>query len=97
MAATAPPSRPDLYVVARLLDRLWHADGPMLKTHLQVGANVNYDVFSRYLAWLVERGFVSFEDNPNGHERVALTSAGREAYGTLVRWIHEFVHRRTDR
>src|SRR2546425_12972745 len=41
--------RPDLYVVARLLERLWREDAPMLKTRLQVAANVNYDVFSRYL------------------------------------------------
>ncbi len=96
MAYVSPPDRPDLYVVARLLDRLWRAGEPMLKTRLQVAANVNYDVFSRYLAWLVSRGFASLEDSPNGHERVALTSAGREAYGTLVRWIHEFVRGRTE-
>lgn len=68
----------------------------MLKTRLQVAANVNYDVFSRYLTWLVSRGFVDLEDSPDRHERVALTQAGREAYETLVRWIHEFVRGRTE-
>jgi predicted transcriptional regulator len=86
--------RPDLYVVARLLERLWREGTPMLKTRLQVAANVNYDVFQRYLVWLLERKLASLENAPDGHERVALTPRGADAYRKLVQWINEIVHGR---
>lgn len=92
---TAPgPDHPNLYVVARLLERLWREDGPMLKTRLQVAANVNYDVFSRYLEWMCARDLAVLENSADGHERVALTPKGREAYRKLVQWINEVVERR---
>ena len=93
MAGATHGDRPDLYVVARLLERLWRQDSPIMKTRLQVAANVNYDVFSRYLEWMVGRGLVSLENSADGHERVALTPKGRESYRTLVLWIHEIVQR----
>jgi len=90
----SPPSldRPDLYVVARLLERLWREEKPMLKTRLQVASNVNYDVFRRYLSWMSERGLVSLENSADGHERVQLTDKGGEAYRKLVQWINEVIH-----
>ncbi len=66
----------------------------MLKTHLQVAANVNYDVFARYLAWMQARGLVELQQSADGHERVVLTLRGREAYRKLVQWINEVVHGR---
>ena len=96
MAAT-PPDRPDLFVVARMLERLWREGEPMLKTRFQVAANVNYDVFSRYLAWLRARGLVAVENHPDGHERVVITEKGKRAYRQLVEWLIEFVQvRRPD-
>lgn len=83
---------PNLYVVARLLECLWRQPEPVLKTRLQVAANVNYDVFSRYLGWMRDRGLVSVENSADGHERVALTPNGYEAYRRLVQWINEVVH-----
>jgi len=91
------PDRPDLYVVARLLERLWREDEPMLKTRLQVAANVNYDVFTRYLDWMCARDLAVLEDSADGHERVALTPKGREAYRKLVQWINEVVEGRFPR
>ena len=91
MAGGADWGRPDLYVVARMLERLWRDGGPMLKTRLQVAANVNYDVFSRYIGWMQSRGLVSLANSTDGHERVALTAKGREAYRKLVQWINEVV------
>ena len=91
----APPDRPDVFVVARFLERLWREGAPMLKTRLQVAANVNYDVFSRYLTWLQSRGLVAVENNPDGHERVAITEKGKRAYHQLVDWINEFVRGRS--
>ena len=86
--------QPDLYVVARLRERLWREDEPMLKTRLQVAANVNYDVFIRYLEWMCARGLAGLEDSADGHERVALTPKGRDAYRKLVQWINEVVEGR---
>ncbi len=94
MASSAPLDRPDLYVVARLLERLWREENPILKTHLQVAARVNYDVFSRYLDWLSSRGLVALESAEDGHERVRLTPKGHDAYLRLVQWINEVVHGR---
>jgi len=92
-----PPERPDLFVVARFLERLWREGEPMVKTRLQVAANVNYDVFARYLAWLQSRGLVVLENNPDGHERVAITEKGKRGYRQLVEGMNEFVRgRRTD-
>ena len=83
--------RPDLNVVARLLERLWREGAPMLKTRLQVAANVNYDVFSRYLEWMCARGLARLEPSADGHERVSLTPRGHEAYRKIVQWINEVV------
>jgi predicted transcriptional regulator len=86
-----PMDRPDLYVVARLLEKLWREEQPMLRTRLQVAANVNYDIFRRYLAWMRDRGLVELQDSNDGHERVALTAEGMEAYRKLVQWINEVI------
>jgi predicted transcriptional regulator len=90
----ASPDRPDLYVLARILDALWHAEGPLLRTHLQVASNVNYDIFTRYLDWLQGKGLVSLESSDDGHVRVALTREGGEAYRRVVQWINEVVRGR---
>jgi len=74
-----------------MLERLWRKADPMVKTRLQVAANVNYDVFSRYIGWMQSRGLVSLENSADGHERVALTDKGREAYRKLVQWINDVV------
>jgi predicted transcriptional regulator len=66
----------------------------MVKTRLQVAAGVNYDVFSRYLAWLLAKGLVTLEGNPDARERVALTAKGAEAYRKLVQWVNDVVHGR---
>jgi len=65
-----------------------------VKTRLQVAANVNYDVFSRYLEWILSRGLVSIENAAGGHERITLTPKGHEAYRRLVQWVNEVVHQR---
>jgi predicted transcriptional regulator len=90
----APPAldRPDLYVVARLLEKLWREGEPMLKTRLQVAANVNYDIFRRYLSWMSERDLVEVSNCEDGHERVGITTNGTEAYRKLVQLISDLFH-----
>jgi predicted transcriptional regulator len=85
------PERPDLFVVARILERLWRERGPMGKTKLQGAANVNYDVFTRYLAWLETRGLVERVNADGEREVLKLTRKGETAYRRLIEWIDEFV------
>jgi len=84
--------RPDLYIVARILERLWREDKPMLKTRLQTASNINYDVFKRYASWMADRGLIAVESSDDGHERLSLTPKGEEAYRKLVQWINEVIH-----
>ncbi|MGD9962491.1 MAG: winged helix-turn-helix domain-containing protein [Thermoplasmata archaeon] len=86
--------KPDLYVVARLLERLWREEEPMLKTRLQVASRVNYDVFRRYISWMEGRGLVAVENSSDGHDRVSLTTKGEESYKKLVQWINEVIHQK---
>jgi predicted transcriptional regulator len=83
--------RPDIYVLSRLLDRLWKEDGPMLRTRLQLATNVSYDNLMRYLQWMLERGLVTFNDGNDGHQTVLLTAKGKESYHTVVLWLNEMV------
>lgn len=95
MGDPVPPlERPDLYVVARLLERLWREEEPMLKTRLQVASRVNYDVFRRYISWMEGRGLVAVENSSDGHDRVSLTTKGEESYKKLVQWINDVIHQK---
>ncbi|MGD0817837.1 MAG: winged helix-turn-helix domain-containing protein [Methanomassiliicoccales archaeon] len=89
--------RPDIYVLSRLLDRLWREDGPMLRTRLQVGTNLSYDNLVRYLQWMQERGLIEFNDGNDGHQTVLLTAKGKDAYSTVVLWINEMVSEQRSR
>ena len=82
--------KPDLYVVARFLDRLQQEPNPPLKTELQLKVRINYSIFQRYLAWLTQRGFVAIIQSGN-RECVQLTPAGREAHAQLAGWIRSAV------
>ncbi len=88
-----PLEKPDLFVVARILERLWREDAPMLKTRLQMATNVNYDVFRRYVVWMSEKQLLRVEDSDDGHERLTLTPKGHEAYSHLVTWIIDVVRK----
>lgn len=85
-----PPDRPDLYVVARFLDRLSGADSDHNKSSLQRATRTNYDVFRSYLALLEEKGWIQWEHRDGrGQDRIHLSREGREAYDELVGWIEQ--------
>lgn len=84
--------RPDLYVVARILERLHREGDPVLRTRLQLASRVNYDTFTKYLDWMLAKQLVRLVPLENGHDGVALTPEGERSYGTLVRWINEIIH-----
>lgn len=83
--------RSDLYVVARILERLWKEERPMLRTRLQLASRVNHDVFTRYLDWMQGKGLAEMRDDGAGREGVPLTGTGSEAYRVLVRWINDVI------
>lgn len=79
-----PPRRPDLYVLARFLDRLGEGPDGVARTRLQGAVRLNYDLYRGYLALLLEKGWVEV-----GAERVTLTKAGREARERLLGWLRD--------
>ncbi|MFA5861912.1 MAG: winged helix-turn-helix domain-containing protein [Candidatus Thermoplasmatota archaeon] len=84
MDDASPPPRPDLYVVARFLDRLGESPGGHLRTKLQQAVRLNYDLYRSYLSWLTTKGWVEVID-----ERVVLTKAGLDARERLLGWIRD--------
>lgn len=90
MRVTGPLERPDLYVVARFLERLWRDGRPHGKTDLQLAVRLNYTVYKRYLDWMLEKGLVTLVPTADG-ERVAITPKGLETYHTFVSWLKDTV------
>jgi predicted transcriptional regulator len=85
-----PPEKPDLYVLARFLDRLADPGEDHNKSSLQRATRTNYDVFRRYLALLEAKGWIAWEPREGrGQDRIHLTDEGREAYSELAGWIRE--------
>ena len=77
--------KPDLYVVARFLERLWRDERPHRKTDLQLAVRLNYNVYKKYLDWMEQKGLIVVD------ETVRITPKGLETYKTLVAWIKETV------
>lgn len=83
--------RPDLYVVARFLERLWRDPRPHGRTDLQMAVRLNHGVFKKYLEWMLAKQLVAIHVDAGGAERVAITPKGLETYHRLVAWIKETV------
>jgi predicted transcriptional regulator len=83
-----PTSKPDLYVIARIIKALKEKN-KMNKTSLATSTGLAYDNLVKYLAWMSEKGFVIL--NEDG--LVCLTKAGSDAYDNLVQWILKYVGR----
>ena len=79
-------SKPDLYVIARIIKALKEKNR-MNKTALATSTGLAYDKLIKYLGWMQERKFVEIDENGF----VFLTKAGAEAYDDLVAWIMKYV------
>lgn len=77
--------RPDLYVVARFLERLWRDQRPHRRTDLQMGVRLNYNVYRKYLDWMQDKGLIT------SGEAIAITPKGLQTYQSLVTWIKDTV------
>jgi len=81
-----PASRPDLYVIARIIKTLMD-NGGMKKTALATSTGLAYDRLSKYVDWMAEKQLVTLD----GEGEVHLTKLGAETYQELVGWIMKYV------
>jgi len=81
-----PGSKLDLYVIARII-KVLKEKNRMNKTALATSTGLAYDKLVRYLVWMSEKGFITYDENG----LVVLTKAGSEAYDELVQWIMKYV------
>jgi predicted transcriptional regulator len=79
-------SKPDLYVIARII-KVLKEKNRMNRTALATSTGLAYDKLVNYLGWMSERKFVELDSDGN----VKLTKEGTEAYDELVRWIMKYV------
>lgn len=86
MSLGAPSSKPDLYVIARII-KVLKEKNKMNKTALATATGLAYDKLVKYLAWMSEKGFIVVNDEG----LVCLTKEGSEAYDDLVNWIMKYV------
>lgn len=84
-------AKPDLYVVARFLEKLIATGGSRRKTELQMAVGLNFNVYTKYLEWLETKGLIHTVEEDERTKHVALTPKGMETYKTLVKWIKDVV------
>jgi len=78
----SPTSRPDLYVLARMIETLKER-GPMNRTALATSSGIAYDRMNKYLQWMTTKGFMRISEDGT----VSLTEEGLKVYDELVSWI----------
>jgi predicted transcriptional regulator len=84
---SGPVFKPDLYIVARMVEKLLQAkDGALKRTQLQMKSGLNWGVFTKYLDLLLSRDLVVMESRRDG-EYVVVTAQGRKAYRLLIESI----------
>ena len=86
MNSGEPSSKPDLYVIARIIKALKEKNR-MNRTTLATSTGLAYDKLVNYLAWMSERKFIEIDHD--GY--VSLTKSGIQAYDDLVQWIMTYV------
>ena len=92
MTSRPPLDRPDLFVLARFLDRLAEPR-TWTKTQLQLAVRLNYDLFRRYLELLEAKGYVRRETDGDGVERIVALSTVAEARKRLRDALDEWLRR----
>ena len=83
--------KPDLYVIARFLEKLVTTGGFRRKTELQMAVGLNFNVYSKYLEWLETKGLIRTAEEDERSKYVSLTPKGMDTYKTLVKWIKDVV------
>jgi predicted transcriptional regulator len=86
MISEVKSSKPDLYVIARII-KVLKEKNRLNKTALATSSGLAYDKLVKYLDWMSKKGFIAIDENG----LVMLTEAGTEAYDDLVQWIMKHV------
>ena len=86
MNTEEPISKPDLYIIARVIKNLKERN-KQNRTALATSTGLSYDRLMKYLSWMAAKGFVQFDSDDN----VLLTKLGSETYDELVMWILQYV------
>jgi predicted transcriptional regulator len=86
MNSEVQSSKPDLYVIARIIKSLKEKKKTN-KTALATSTGLSYDKMVKYLEWMSKKGFIAMDEDG----LVVLTEAGSEAYDDLVQWIMKYV------
>ncbi|MGD6809235.1 MAG: winged helix-turn-helix domain-containing protein [Candidatus Bathyarchaeia archaeon] len=86
MSSKQPNSKPDLYVVARIISVLRDRGG-MKRTELACVTGVAYDRLQKYVEWMNQENLLKVDAEGN----VSLTKHGLETYDNLVKWILRYV------
>ena len=86
MNSGEPISKPDLYVLARIIKVLKERK-ILNRTTLATSTGLSYDRLVKYLDWMSEKGFVELDSNGE----VLLTKLGAETYDRLVNWIIQYI------
>ena len=86
MNSGEPISKPDLYVLARIIKVLKERKS-LNRTTLATSTGLSYDRLVKYLEWMSDKGFVELDSNGD----VLLTKLGTETYDRLVNWILKYV------
>ena len=86
MVSDQPTSKPDLYVVARIV-KVLRDNGQTKRTQLATMTGLSYDAMVRYLEWMNGKGFIRLDAEDDVH----LTEEGHRVYDRLVEWILEYV------
>lgn len=79
-------SKPDLYIIARLI-KVLKERGKVSRTTLATASGLAYDRLVNYLSWMKEKGLVDIGEQ----DLVFLTEKGSATYERLVDWIMEYV------
>jgi predicted transcriptional regulator len=86
VSSKQPNSKPDLYVVARIISVLKDRGGTK-RTELACLTGVAYDRLSKYVDWMNQEGLLKVD----AQGIVTLTEKGLETYNNLVKWILQYV------
>ena len=79
-------SKPDLYVLARIIKVLKERQ-KLNRTVLATSTGLAYDRMIKYLAWMQSKGMIVYDKEGN----VSLTEKGYETYSDLVKWILQYI------
>ena len=88
---SGPFHRPDLYLLARLLERIAAANPRLKRTQLQVASGINYTQLERYLEFMQAHGLVVMTEDPGEGGRLTITPRGFEALTFLSKAIRDLL------